>query len=449
MKRFWLVLLSLGLIAAFITQAMAVDVKFSGEYYAAGMYLDKTTFKKNTATDGPSTAFYFQRLRLTNEFVVAPGLIFTTRADIMERAWGATRSAPDTVQDTLSAGTRAENENIAFDYAYLLYISPIGGFRVGYAPIRYFGTTFGDNTTPAGSICYIIQQGGFLGTFTVAQLSENSRTAKFASTGSDRDSVEYTLWGLYKWKGGEAGLLLDYVRDASNRDLGIPGPFSGTGYLSDVFVVNPYAKMQFGPVALQAEFGYMFGKATKWEGPGMGVPDIDMSQWYGMIDAQANLGIFYAGGMVAYASGDDPATADKMEGGALTGGIDWNPCLILFNNDLNYWAGGQSGYNGTANAGPMTNAWLLQLRGGVKPMDKLDIMASVSYATADKTPAAIWVSREYGYEVDLTGTYKITNNLSYMLGAAYFFTGDYYKGASADNEVKDNFMVINKLTLTF
>ncbi len=46
MKRFWLVLLSLGLIAAFSTQAMAVDVKFSGEYYAAGMYLDKTTFKK-------------------------------------------------------------------------------------------------------------------------------------------------------------------------------------------------------------------------------------------------------------------------------------------------------------------------------------------------------------------------------------------------------------------
>jgi hypothetical protein len=36
-----------------------------------------------------------------------------------------------------------------------------------------------------------------------------------------------------------------------------------------------------------------------------------------------------------------------------------------------------------------------------------------------------------------------------MLGAAYFFTGDYYKGASDTNEVDDNFMVINKLTLTF
>ena len=41
MKRFWLVLLSLGLVAAFSTQALAVDVKFSGEYFAAGMYQDR------------------------------------------------------------------------------------------------------------------------------------------------------------------------------------------------------------------------------------------------------------------------------------------------------------------------------------------------------------------------------------------------------------------------
>ena len=34
----------------------------------------------------------------------------------------------------------------------------------------------------------------------------------------------------------------------------------------------------------------------------------------------------------------------------------------------------------------------------------------------------------YGTEIDLTGTYKITDNLSYMLGVGYLFTGDYFKG---------------------
>ena len=61
MKRFRLILLSLALVMALCASAFAVDVKFSGSYYAAGMYLDKTTLNKNTdltgAAPGPSTAF--------------------------------------------------------------------------------------------------------------------------------------------------------------------------------------------------------------------------------------------------------------------------------------------------------------------------------------------------------------------------------------------------------
>ncbi len=56
---------------------------------------------------------------------------------------------------------------------------------------------------------------------------------------------------------------------------------------------------------------------------------------------------------------------------------------------------------------------------------------------------------DYGFEADLTATYKITNNLSYLLGIGYLFTGDYYKGISDANKIDNDFMVINKLTLTF
>src|SRR5512145_646303 len=90
MKRFWLVLLSLGLIAAFSTAAMAVDVKVSGEFFVAGAYLDKTALIKDTGT---SSALYYQRLRLRADLVVSPGLTLTTRADILDRQWGAARSA--------------------------------------------------------------------------------------------------------------------------------------------------------------------------------------------------------------------------------------------------------------------------------------------------------------------------------------------------------------------
>ena len=81
MKRLWLFLLSLALVIVFGASAFAVDVKFSGEYFAAGMYQDKTNFMKNGYTNfppeygdgGPSTAFYYQRLRMKTEFISIDG----------------------------------------------------------------------------------------------------------------------------------------------------------------------------------------------------------------------------------------------------------------------------------------------------------------------------------------------------------------------------------------
>jgi len=98
----------------------------------------------------------------------------------------------------------------------------------------------------------------------------------------------------------------------------------------------------------------------------------------------------------------------------------------------------------------------------------LNVMLSLSYAQADKkvlmggtySPWNITYPTgdgSYGMEVDITGTYKITNNLTYMLGAGYLFTGDYFKGANqivGSNDyqgakINDEYMLINKLTLSF
>ena len=151
MKRIWLLLMSLGLIASFSTQAMAVDLKFSGEFYAAGMYLDKTDLRKDY---GPGTVFYYQRLRVKTDFIVAPGLTLITRFDAMERAWGAARTATGTALAADSSGTIAENENIAFDWAYIEYKSPIGIFSAGYMNDGSTGTIFGNSYSPKGRIKY-------------------------------------------------------------------------------------------------------------------------------------------------------------------------------------------------------------------------------------------------------------------------------------------------------
>lgn len=450
MRRVGVVLLTLGLMLI-SASAFAVDVKFSGEFYAAGMYLDKTTFQKDTATDGPSTAFYFQRLRVRTDFIVSPGLSLVTRFDAMERAWGAARSAPGTTLDSLSQGTRAENENIAFDMAYVRYQSPIGVLSVGYQPESNWGTVFGNSSASVGKIRMDSQLGPIWFSGYIAKPTEKSRTAINPTTATDRDRTLYTIMGIYAWKGGRAGLLYQFVDDKTTRS---DNP--ATSYKANSHAILPYAIAKIGPVTLQAELTYVFGKATFEDAVGQ---DVDLSSIDAWLDATADFGMFYAGATFAYVSGDDPATPNRMEGNMTAGGgADWNPCLIMWNYDRTYWAGALTGYgygatSKTAFSGPMTNAWFYQVRGGVRPIAGLDIGLSVSYAYADKLPGTnvltAVLDRTYGTEVDLVANYKITNNLSYMLGFGYLFTGDYFKGKFDNVDVNDDYIVTNKLTLTF
>jgi hypothetical protein len=422
------------------------------------MYLDKTSFNQNayqylktmpstyaTQNPGMSTAFYYQRLRVETDFIVSPGVKLVTRFDAMERIWGGVRSNPGTTLDSQSAGTQAENQNIAFDWAYIQYDSPIGTFKVGYMDDLVFGTVFNDSATPRGAILWNYIMGPWTLIAKLAKATDNSYSAVApATTTTDLDYDKYAAAFKYTWKGGETGLMGIIYRDATSRTA------STTPYIQNYYLLLPYAKAHIGPVTLQGEVDYFWGS---WKGYESGATDMRLSALGVYLDAVADFGMFYGGGTFAYMSGDDPTTPNSQEGGTVlqNSGKDWNPCLLMFNRDLTYWAGAIPGYPGTAvtsNGSPMGNAWFYQVKGGVRPMDKLDIMASIAYAYADKKPLSV-LNDVYGWEVDVTGTYKLTNNLSYMLGVGYLFTGDYYKGNSNANAVNNNYLLINKLTLTF
>ncbi|PKN83576.1 MAG: hypothetical protein CVU51_12155, partial [Deltaproteobacteria bacterium HGW-Deltaproteobacteria-1] len=439
---------------------MAVDLKFSGEFYAAGLYQDKTTLAKDM---GPSTAFYFQRLRLNTVFVVAPGLTLTTRADIMERSWGASRAVPGTTlqgytANVASAGTDAENQNIAFDLAYVTYISPIGIISAGYQIDGAWGTVFGDNSIPTGKVSYVYQAGP------VTLIAQTGKNSAFNASGilgvggeqsyprgtvigaidnsdlSDADNTFYTLAARYAWNTGQAGFLYKYIRIATLRNPGLAAiAYEDT---IQIHVGIPYVKAQFGPVAIQSEIMYAYG-AHNYESAYLktwdGIPGADgrkqISVLNGWVDVMADFDRFYIGGTFAYLSGQNPHV-ERQQQGVIDGGYDWNPMLILWNSDRNQWAGSLTGNNGSSANTAMANAYFYQVRGGVRPIDKIDIMASVAYAHAVVKPSDAWLYNSYGWEVDLTGTYKITNNLSYMLGMGYLFAGDYFKGTSDLNDVQ-------------
>jgi len=149
------------------------------------------------------------------------------------------------------------------------------------------------------------------------------------------------------------------------------------------------------------------------------------------------------GGQIAWVQGDDPNTDDNE--GSQTGGADYDPCLILWNSDLVKWSGQNLGH-GPTTGDAMANAWLYQIYAGFAPMKGLDLFASYTYATADEDQGL--QDDEIGSEIDITATYKVFDNLEYMVGFGYFMAGDFYKTNKAD-EVENDYILMNKLTLSF
>ena len=493
MKKFWIVLIALGLVAAFSMSASAADVKFSGSYYIEGWYEDNHSLldKSDAATTtqrGP-TALYHQRLRIGTDFKVAEGLMLTTRFDAMERNWGdrrernantntgsgvttmGTMEVASRQVSTANTGAAQEQANIEWERAFITANLPFGVLIAGYAEDIKWGTDFMDTVTTRPLIKLIVPIGNLT---LVAAIKKDMEGTMYNGYGAMNtgDKDIYDLAGVYKWKSGEAGLLFEYLIGNATRSSSVA---ANASYATRIWGLFPYFKQTFGPVYLEAEAYYGAGIMADFD-VAAGSIQKSLETMGGSIHAKVDLKPVYFGGRFIYMMGDDPNTRDKQEGtvaAQLVAGQAFLPCLMLF-NDSYYTAmggglGGRASFGYSAAASQagvaagnaaafqfMDNVIFFQGYVGVKPVDKLDIMAAVAYAMAQKKPNSTgapggvdYVSDVYGTEVDVTATYKIYDNLSYMVGFGYLFTGDYFKGSDPSAKITNDYILMHKLTLTF
>jgi len=439
MKKLLVVLLSLGLIVAFSATASAVDVKFSGEYYVAGGYDNNRTLADvNTV----SKAVFATRTRVKTVFEVAEGLSMTTRFDALEKMWGSVGQNTTVNWDASnsriigSSTTTALQENIEMEQGYITFKAASGTFQVGYQDADVYGTVFGDTPTSRPKIAYSYP----IGAFTIGLVYEKNYEAN-STTYTDGDVENYSANILYKFKGGEAGFLAKFINGAVTRPV--------TDYRAKYYAFVPYMKATFGAVYVEGEVIYYTGNTKEYESPTT-TADVKAAGWGGYLKAQMNMGPAYFGGQVGFSSGDDSTTADKDESGPKSS-TSWTPLLLFGNANTKVFTGNvdNGGTNGTtAYSSNKQNILLMTAFGGFNPTPKLNLEATFGWMKADTAPAT-YVSKDYGMEFDVTATYKIYDNLSYMLGAGYLWTGDYFKGTSAANKVGNDYMLLNKLTLSF
>ncbi|MGZ6223623.1 MAG: hypothetical protein ACXWMW_12880 [Syntrophales bacterium] len=453
MRKVWVVPLLLALIMALALPVSAADVKFSGSYVAQGYYDNNRTLLKD---GGASVSDVWQRLRVQTDFVVQDGLMLTTRFDALEKIWGAPRST--TATSTSLAGNDDESENIKFTHAFVTLNVP-GGFgtlMVGYMTQGTWGTAFGNTGEQdyGMRVKWDWDTGSY---FWGARWDKVEGKKGYSSLGPsgnigvstyvvDHDSERYSVLGGYKWKTGDAGLYITYYLDTSTADN------PTTGYKAKYWNFQPYARAQFGPVYFETEFGFYTGR-FKDTNTGAGGPNVDYTGWRGYIMANVDLAPVYVGALAFYSSGNDLGTSDKNEGGNKIG-TDFQPCLILFNYDLGRWNGvlGAPSQNG-ANAFSTyntDNVMAFQTFAGIKPIPKLDLKVSFIGAQADTDGATSnWQSKSIGSELDLTATYKIYDNLSYMVGFGYLWAGNWFKGTNAAAGVDNDYLLTHKMTLNF
>lgn len=475
MKKFWIVLLSVALIMAFTMPVCAADVKFSGSYVVQGFYDNNRALMKD---GGMSVMNTWQRLRIQTDFQIQEGLKLTTKFDAMEKIWGASRSATYAASAN-SLGYQntgsAEAENIKFQNVYVSANLWGGLLRVGYQTQGQFGTAFCDY----GDYDYgpRIRYDYVTGPWTFIALWDRVEGSLYYSAAGpagnvgvstyqvDQQSDKPAVAFIYNWGKGNAGLLLQMLIDNTTAGTN-PIPSTDAGYKRTWYVFDPYAKAQLGPIYVEAEMVYLTGKTRKYEtagGGGTGASDRTKDGLSAYVSATVDFAPMYAGATLIYVAGDDISTTDKDEAG-FPGMIDFNPMLLLFNYDLARWNGNvgtmvqtpaTGATTGATQSSGITNAQIAQIFFGIKPIPKLDIKASYAIAQADKNGGGTateynnWQSKNYGSELDITATYKIYDNLSYMVGFAYLWAGDFFKGTSTTATVDNDYLVTHKLTLTF
>jgi len=427
MKKILTVLMAAALVCAFAMPAAASDMKVSGSYYAEGMFEDNTDLGEN----GTSHAITFQRLRIQPEFLVEEGLKVVARLDVMERRWGEATST-----------VAADDDNLSWERAYVDFNTGIGNFAVGYQTNGAWGTSFCDSTGSAPRVKYTKA----FGPVTMLAVWEKEDENDIVNpTQADSDQDAYSISPIYAWESGQAGVLFKYY---SHADLSGATATPDTGYKGQYYLVAPYVKATFGPVAVEAELDYMMGDAVKYEQSSATRQDIGAEGYSYYVKATANLGPASVGGQFAFVSGDDTTTNDSEAGPA--GGQDYNPFLILYNDDTDKWMG-TPGTIADYNGDELTNGYLWQVFGTVSPMEKLSIWAAFGGAVADKATTATqtYLNDDIGYEFDVTATYKIYNNLEYKVGFGYLWTGDWWKGNSAATKIDNDYVVLHKLSVTF
>ncbi|MFZ5772648.1 MAG: hypothetical protein ACOY4W_14575 [Thermodesulfobacteriota bacterium] len=368
----------------------------------------------------------------------------------------------------------SDERNIDVYTLYMEYLSPVGKVRLGRCIVPPWGGEFLSTYTHADRVMWwpsFVAQPFELLVFT-QKTTEND----WYDHSDDADNDVYEIDLTYRTD----NLLLlggyDYFNYKSKSDENTVGAGTLATTLAQRYdrqqhQLRAYGVGKIANFTIEGEWGWRFGDWQDYDTEVVDVrEDRDVDAMALMLDASGqfdklDVGLMYFWAeaqdddILTKADADETAAMQVLEDGL---GDDFNPYYIL-TGDLTGMLNSD-----VFNADPaMTESGVqsIGVHSDFQVSDQLTLHGAIGYAWADDTGVVeagaqflagdptYDVDDEYGWEIDLGAKYKLLDNLTYEVRAAYFNTGDFFEdlaqAGDTTADTDDLYLLSHHLTMTF
>ncbi|MCB2182528.1 MAG: hypothetical protein KQH63_10910 [Desulfobulbaceae bacterium] len=444
MKKIISTVAALGLVVGVAGTASALDLTVTGQYVLEGYMMDNADgsgFNPYMEDVGSDSAW-------VHTFQLRPTLTVNDKikmiADIRmakDSDWG-NQDDVGRNKATNAAGTTADfDRTIDVHKIYMEYMSPVGKIRAGRTPAGAWAHDFVSSSGNANRLMWwpnMVQS-----PFSAVVFLQKSTEGDWYGGTTDSDSDLYEAGLSYKVDGLLLNVAYDYINDKTVETQE-----------SQRHLLKGYANISMDNIYVESEIAYMFGDWVDYDVETLTDQDADIDAWAFMIDGGMKMGNLDVGAMFFYASGQDD-DSDDMEaamgplGGSISDGIgdDFNPYYILTGDHTGMLNSDE--YADDANMA-IAGVLCLGVHSDFQVSDQLTLHGALAYAWADETDAlGNDIDDEYGWEIDLGAKYKLLDNLTYEVRAAYMDTGDFFDDLNGTDDEEDLYLLSHHLTMTF
>ena len=375
-----------------VGSAYAVDMSTTGSYKIRGNYEDNVS-SIDSSSDRGVYMFYDHELILTPTLTISDATKIDMKLELNDAVWDASNQGHDS-EDT--------KDNIRVEHLYGSHTFGTGTqFQGGLVAVGEWGYKFGNTEEPGwrARINQPVGGGTLVAILQKVVEAQESGTDVEGENSESKDADAYLLGWVGKAGDIDIMPLIAYIQDGTgNTD---PSSSDTDSILQFLLAVGGQA----GMVGWETEFNY---KSTTLDGRNAVTdPDLDdQTAWGAYAGVNFDLGTVTPGLKIAYGSYSE-------DDGTFAYGEDYDAGgMMIFGEDVGF------GPTMEKDQGDVAGATTVTVYADFVVSDALSFFGGLAYLMSNSSDDGPWKDAS-AYELDVKGTYKLSDNVSYHVDGGY------------------------------